>query len=168
MARWAAVLSAFSALALLPLTEATAETRTHGKAPCFEAFVQPVIVGQPAPKESSEERHARRLSSGERVTVKRGTIVVVSLIEGLPPDERNPQSFPWKTPRLTRPRILRHRETCPGTTSVPVENFAWRAVRVGKTRIEAPLTAPWQLWAREHHAPHSAFRPFTASVTVRR
>jgi len=117
----------------------------------------------------------RDIANGTSLTVNKGEVVYVELIE---PEEIGtaPSSFPWPTPRSSNTKVLMQAPICknpPLITSVAVTVTAFRAVGAGAATVTAPLSRAWQKWQTNPHqvppdAPRQPIQSFSANVTVPR
>lgn len=109
--------------------------------------------------------------SGATVAVKVGAVVYVELVEaekylawtqGTKPP---PRLFPWAAARSSNPRVLRRVALCPsgGLSTLPIEDYAFRALRPGTATLTAPIATAWK---RVKPARRRGLHRYHAIVTV--
>jgi|GEM_PF-5492246 len=103
--------------------------------------------------------------SYEGTRAKVGEIVYVVLIE---PERyaspRFPESFPWTRAVSSNPSVLRPIKLCEsGLYSVPVEIYAFKAMRSGIAMLNAPLTARWR---SGRLPPHREVRAYRRTIVI--
>jgi hypothetical protein len=110
--------------------------------------------------------------SGATVTVKVGAVVYVELVEAemymswTPGTKPPPRFFPWGTARSSDPRVLRRVALCPSggpSPTLPIEDYAFRALRPGTATLTAPIVSAWK---RVKPARRRGLHPYHATVNV--
>lgn len=109
--------------------------------------------------------------SGATLPVKVGAVVYVELVEaekyqswpagGTPP----PRSFPWAAARSSDSRVARRLALCPssGASTLPIVDYAFRALHPGTATLTAPIAAAWERAKPERRR---GLHPYHATVIV--
>lgn len=109
--------------------------------------------------------------SGATLTVRKADIVYVELVEPekylswRPGAKPPPRVFPWGAARSSDPSVLARVALCPskGVSTLPVEVYAFRALRPGTATLTAPVAPAWK---RTKPARHRGLHPYRATVIV--
>lgn len=103
----------------------------------------------------------------EVTTTDVGALVYVPLIEPENYTGRGfPRGFPWTPPVSSNPGVLKPVAVCQKglVFSLPVEAFAFRAVRPGMATVSTSLAGQWR---SAKLPPNTTLRPYSRKITVR-